>query len=127
MLAASLPLALGACEYGMVQPQELGGRYVLRSVDGAPLPYVIAQLGDSWTEFVDGRLDVDRDGTFQLYLGYREVAMQAEQEFSETSNGTWNRSASGLTFVDTFGRSHAASFDGTQVTLTGNYTYVFSR
>ena len=64
----ALSLALGAalvagCDRSPLSPGELAGRYVLVSVNGAPLPAVALQSPDVTTEVLADTFQLNADGT----------------------------------------------------------------
>lgn len=95
--AAALSLSLSACQDTTNPSSVLSGTYALRTINGQTPPVQI----DASTELVGGYIRIDRNGTYQDVLTYRDISGGvAGPSYNDTINGTWSLSGNSIEFTD---------------------------
>jgi hypothetical protein len=76
------------------------GQYVLQTVGGKPLPAVVSQTSAQTTTVTSGTLALNAGGTMTLSFDETQTLTASGQVTPRTdqAEGTWIRSASGLSF-----------------------------
>lgn len=92
--AASVLLLCAGCSEAVGPEPSHVGLYSLRTVNGSPLPFTIAQLGDERVEVASGHIILNVDGTFTDHTTFRIVEAtgtrheETVREGSYTTNGS---------------------------------------
>ena len=123
----SLPVLLG-CGGGMSAATDTSFpvTFILRTVDGASLPYSLVQNGVNVQVTADVVV-LSSDGQFLETTTYRNVASGASQD--QTVGGTWAQSGSVISLAFVLGRSGTVlgTDDGTTLSIVngalGTWTY----
>jgi hypothetical protein len=97
VFAVAAGLALAACGGNATAPQSTPvGNYVLVTVNGKPLPQLVARTASGDLEVVSATLVLRGDQTYTTSYLYRPVASPANT-ISQTAAGTWRVSGATVT------------------------------
>jgi hypothetical protein len=134
-LITALCLVVAACSGGATEPVDvktasISGQWILRTVNGSPLPWTGAGSGERLNSETIGISDA---GTFLDSYSSTNFATNAENGGSQ--QGTYTRSGGSLTLKWTnYFFSWRGSFDGTRLILNPVYStgeladvYIFTR
>ncbi len=85
-------------------PDAIPGLYVLQSVNGDPLPYVLVQQPAFTEEITAGQIQMNGDGTCSVSETFRVDDEGTVTTFTEDETCTWlaNGSAISVTFPDDY-------------------------
>jgi hypothetical protein len=113
-------LALGACDDNndVINSLPITGSWALRSTNGVSVPAVIDQSDSPplVVAVINGRLDVNSDGTFSRTLTFRRSLSGTETVFAVTCAGTYTNVNGDATFTeDGSSPDCSSSFDAVQV------------
>jgi hypothetical protein len=116
------------CGDDSTEPQDISGRYELRTVNGSNLPYTVIQVGNSRVEILSGFLNLNGDGTFSSSLTTRTTQGTSTSTTSDTGSGTWTQTGNQLSFRESDGTQATGVLSGTQITsVVENVSLVFSK
>jgi hypothetical protein len=101
--AAALMLAVAASLSGCNDsniPRGVAGYYILKTVNGEPVPTTVTESGSYKLEILSGSFTIDATGTYSSAGLYRETEGGESQQFYAYSGGTWERSGTTITFTE---------------------------
>lgn len=75
------------------------GVYTLRTVDGQPLPFIYAQIGNDTIEFLDGTVHLNADKTFIDATTVRITAAGVVTIELDQADGVWSLAGPTVTFT----------------------------
>lgn len=109
---------------GPPAPGSVAGRYTLRTVNNAELPYTELEYDDATGhhefQLLGGSYQLDAEGTFSVSHTYRELDDGVVvDEGAENSSGTYTRSGNVITLRDTEGTTTATFSGGGTLTIVG--------
>lgn len=104
------------------------GTYRLKTVNGQPLPATVAQTPVQTEQITDGSLALDDDGAFRAVITLRLTSTgQPVEVSSDTIDGTYTTSGSGLQLREPDGPTIPATVSGGQISFSIGWTLVFAR
>lgn len=118
--AVLLSVSIGACGGdGVTEPDTVAGTYVLKTVDGKPVPVVVYEEPGYKLEIISSNYVLTEGGTFTNNASWKETIDGAVSTGNESSSGTFTVNGSTLSFISPGGDA----FQGTRVgnTLTLNF------
>jgi hypothetical protein len=122
--AALLLVALGCGSDKVTGPPtaaSVAGRYSLKTVNGAPLPFLLGQVGTSKTEVMADVLALSANGTFLQTSTIRTTVDGVASTSSASEPGKFTMSGSTATFVfDVDGSYGTGTIDDRTLTISGN-------
>lgn len=131
LAATSTLLATAACDGAddVSGASTTAGTYVLRSVNGAPLPYLVAGNGTSTTEIVEEQLVLYIGFTYAFTLRERVTTNGQATTVVRTDAGVWGVSGTSVIFTSSVGQpSRIARVDGDRMTIVEpGATWVYER
>lgn len=88
---ALVALPLAACIEDSTGPIEVPvpGRYVLKTMDGSPVPAVFTDITNFRLEFMGGVVTLKDDGTFTDSTDIRRTESGAVRRYTDVAAGTW--------------------------------------
>lgn len=98
-------------------PASVAGSYHLDTVNGAPLPAVVAQLGTSKVEVTQGTLSLNSDDTFSGNLETRTTSGSSVTTDQNPVNGTYTVAGNVMTFNFSDGSTTTGAFADNRVTV----------
>ena len=124
-LSAALLLVALACGSdkiaGPPTPASVAGRYSLKTVNGAPLPFLIGQVGTSKSEVLADVLVLSANGTFLQTSTIRNTTDGVATTSSSSEPGTFTLTGSTAKFVfDIDGSFGTGTIADRTLTLSGN-------
>lgn len=115
-LLVAAAVTLGACGDSTAPDTLNAGTYTLRTVNGAALPFVIAQSTDEKLELTSGSVTIASAGRFTLMLAVRYTAAGNVTDDLLACDGSFQQSGNTVTFTETeteeCGGSYTASKGG---------------
>ena len=131
VLLALLTVSLGGCGGATAPAAAVVGRYELRTVNGAPLPFIVAQSDTTKGELTDDQLTLNADGTFHDLEALRTTRGGSVTLWKAAYLGIYESTDASVQFTVTspVGGGFAGAVSGTTLTITypsGN-TFVYSR
>lgn len=135
VVAAVLPLALGACRDSSGPDGAIAGTYRLRSIEGGPVPAVtLARDGFTLVEVTDGVVRLNADGSFSASYSQRATSGNSVIIDTEKITGRFTRSGEAVTLTfpdpDGFGTATLNALwegDRLMVFVNGNRRWVYER
>lgn len=127
---AALPLLLAAlaCSDSTSPEPTPVGTYALVTVDGDPIPFVVAQTGSDKLELTDGRLTLNGDGTCSVSITARRTQDGQTSTNTDGDTCTWTNNNNALTLTYSSGSSDVGSWSGDQISLTSDgHVFLFER
>jgi hypothetical protein len=124
-----LSFVLAACgSDSSTEPSSIVGTWTLQTINGSPLPFVVAQSGSDKEEVLSEVVTLSAGGTFteSSTLRLTVSGTVTTQSFPET--GTYTVSGSTLTLRSSDGSTGTATWSGN--TLTGSaegFVFVYKR
>lgn len=122
--AAMLLLAIACGGDAVTGPPTLAsvaGRYSLKTVNGAPLPFLIGQSGTSKSEVLADVLALSANGTFLQTSTIRNTVDGVATTSSSTEPGTFTLAGATATFVfDVDGSFGTGTIVERALTISGN-------
>ena len=96
----------------------IAGSYTLRTINGAPLPFIVLQVGADKVEVLNETVVVAEGGTFmqQGSLRVTEGGVVSTESYAET--GTYTRNGTAITFVNSDGSSGTGTVNGATITIS---------
>lgn len=113
--AAALIAVAGACGgdgNGITDVASVAGTYSLKTVNGAPLPFVFFDEGGYKLEVTAASYTLSSAGTFSNTATIRETENGAVFTSTETITGTYTVSGASVTFIGSDGESVTGSISG---------------
>ena len=124
----TLLLVLSAACGDSTGPDSIAGRYVLKSIDGSPLPVVIFQMFSDKVEVTSGYLQINADGTCRSSLSR---TLTEENRVTNETDGdmcTWTQDGSEVVFSYPDGATDTGSLTGNVLAIRdGGLAFVFAR
>ena len=104
---------------GVTEPDTVAGTYILKTVDGKPMPAVLYEEPGYKFELISSNYVLTEAGTFTNNASWRETDNGSVNTGNESSSGTFTVNGSTLSFISPGGDA----FQGTRVgnTLTLNF------
>lgn len=93
-LTALIFSLLSACSDATGPELSPVGVYHLRTINGAPLPYTIAQLGTDRVEVATGIIILNADGTFTERTSFRITEASGTRTEEQGTSGTYTTNGS---------------------------------
>ena len=126
-LAALLSILSAACgDSTGPGTAEVSGRYELRSVNGATLPWLIYNVLGGRAQVTDGHIQVDDDGRCSRV--FTVATSGTGQTRTDTIMCTWSRNGDAIFFLDTDGTAQIGSIIGDVLTLTSErIVFIYER
>ena len=87
-------LVCAACSDALSPDPSHVGLYTLHTVNGAALPFIIAQLGDERVEVSAGHIILNVDGTFTDHTTFRIVEAAGTRREETVRSGTYTTNGS---------------------------------
>lgn len=87
-------LLLASCSNAVGPEASHVGLYSLHTVNGAPLPFIIAQLGDERVEVSAGHIILNVDGTFTDHTTFQIVEAAGARREETVRSGTYTTNGS---------------------------------
>ena len=110
------------------EPEDISGRYELRTVNGSNVPATVIQVGTTRAEILGGFLQLNADGTFSSSRTTRITQGTSTSTNTETESGTWTLTGNQLTVRSSSGVQYTGVISGTQITaIVENISLVFSK
>ncbi len=132
LAAVALVAGLAACSDMTGPSGSVSGRYVLRTVNGAYLPFGIGQ--DNTGAYVDVIADtlwLNASGTYEDRVTFRNSYNDGTASFDQQiEDGTWNATNGAIQFYDQTdgGVTYNGSLSGSILTeMAQGYTQVYAR
>ncbi len=112
-IAAAAMLLVAACsDKGVTDPVPLG-TYVLQSVDGHALPYVVPGEGSDELALTAGSIALMDGGRFGMSVTMRYTSAGSSADMTMNASGTFTISGSTVTFTVVDPESGSSTFNGT--------------
>jgi hypothetical protein len=99
LVLGALLVLLAACG-DSTGPETIVGTYSLRTVNGAGLPYVIAQAGADKDELIDDAFTLNEGGTWTESGHLRSTRSGVVTTQSVVASGTYTRTGTAITLTD---------------------------
>jgi len=105
-------LVSGGCFHDSMAPipGTLYGRWVLKSMDGAPVPQVYAEVTNFKLEIVRGTLVLNEDNTFSDTTDLRRTENQLLRRVIDVAEGTYTQVADTIKLSSTRGEKYFMIF-----------------
>ncbi|MDQ6633272.1 MAG: hypothetical protein M3Z10_00770 [Gemmatimonadota bacterium] len=112
--------ALAACsgDSGTDPNASIAGSYSLRTVNGSPLPYIVAQSGSNKYEITDDAISLNDAGTWSELWHDRTTTNGQVTTSANTDGGTYTRNGTAITLNSTTSGAISGSVSGGTLTLT---------
>jgi len=119
---AFLVLGLVACGDDIVGPEDIAGTYTLQSIDGQTLPWVILQVGNTYSmEIMAGSITINQTMTCSRSLTATLTDGGTVVTITETDVCTYTFVNGAIMFTwDSDGSTESGSIVGSQLTLTAD-------
>lgn len=133
LLAAVITLPLGACDPKTTQsPDEAAavGVYTLQTIDGAPLPVVVARQGTDSAQITQGSVTLDASKSFADVTTLRVTDAGVVTIQDDPATGRWSLAGRNVQFTpDDGSAAYVMVWDGAdQLTqVTSGFTLVYRR
>ena len=126
-LALSLALPLAACD--STSPDEgIDGEYVLQSINGGTLPWLVVEVGADKLEVVSGSILLRKDGSFLDRTTFRVTQNGTTRNEDDIYEGTFLQSATGATLRPVGFEPYMVAIAGNRLTqLLGTAELVYLR
>lgn len=116
-MAATVIAVAAACgggdgNGGITEVASVAGTYSLKTVNGAPLPFVFLDESGYKLEITASGYTLSSAGTFSVTATFRETENGVVTTATETSTGTYSVNGSTVTFIDTDGETLAGTISG---------------
>lgn len=98
LIAVLFLSVLSACSDSTGPSGSIAGSYTLRTINGAPLPYVEYEEPGYREELTAETLQLNESGTFSLQSSYRETDGGIVRNYTEVESGTYTREGTAVTF-----------------------------
>jgi hypothetical protein len=109
-------------------PAAIAGVWTLFTVDGAPLPVVISQFGDTKIELLSDMLMIVANGTSTERAQSRFTAGSRVETDTTVEDGTFTIEGSTIRFLGKSGQQRTGTFNGTLLTaIVEGKTWVFRK
>jgi hypothetical protein len=120
-IAVALLFALAACGGDSTSPDlaSLSGDYVLRTVNGGPLPITIITRTDFKLEISSETLFVKPSGVFADVTHYVRTNLNVVDTPADTLGGTWSASGTVMSFAGADGSQFTGTVGGAGLTIEG--------
>ena len=130
LFSVGLAVLLAGCDPGSTLPEtpDHVGTFVLRTVDGVPVPAVVFEEGTRRVELLSGRVSFGADLTAEDEYTYRITDVDVPRTVTTDDEGTYTVSDRKL--LVTWGRGATESYALTDSTVTvfdGDLTLMFHR
>ncbi len=116
-----LMLVMAGCDSGLspeIHPARHTGTYVLSTVNGAKLPFIVDELMNDRVEVIAGSIDLNADGTFTDRATFRETRAGEVTTHESATTGTYSREVSIVNFRSgDQGGTYRASISGTALVI----------
>src|SRR5262245_11718849 len=128
-VALSFAVACGGDSSTAPPAEQLAGTWTLQTVNGAPLPFVIAQSGTNTLEVLSDVFVIASTGTFTQTTTFRSTVNGVVTTDSIPDTGSYTQSGTTLSLhFNGDGSSGTASWSGNTLTAsTGGITAVYKR
>jgi hypothetical protein len=128
MFAALVTLAAcGGDDSTNLRPATVTGTYILRTVNGSPLPYTTVQLGDDKFEVMADTITL-KDGGIWTGGGTIRVTQSGSVSMTtSTSTGTYSLTGTAITINDFTGASSGTVERGTLSVTQGGLLSVYTK
>ena len=134
LLLALLPMTACSDDDGSGPNATIEGAYTMQTINGAGMPYVVAEGPGFKYEFLSSILTIQQGGTFSEVLTTRVTDPDGVVTESETSTGTWVRVGNNVTLTYSAEEQVAGVWNGSnQLTFTqsdpqiGTFVFVFRK
>ena len=119
---AFLVLGLVACGDDVIGPEDIAGTYTLQSIDGQTLPWVILQVGNTYSmEIMAGSITINQTMTCSRSLTATLTDGGTVVTITETDVCTYTFVNGAIMFTwDSDGSTDSGSIVGSQLTLTAD-------
>lgn len=102
-MAFLLASSAGCFSDALTNSSTIPGRFTLRSVNGAPLPYTMSQSGTTRTELVDDAITLFTGGTYATSGHVRTTVGGQSTTAERVETGTYNVFGTSVTLVTSDG------------------------
>ena len=122
-----LAFALAACS-SSTAPTSIAGTWTLQTINGASLPFVIAQSGSDKSEILADVITLTGAGTYTETTTFRVTLSGVATTQSIPDGGTYTVSGSTLTIHPDDGSTGTATWSGNTITAAvEGFTFVYKR
>ena len=97
-------------------PDEVHGRFLLRTIDGKPLPQVYADLPNFRLEFISGRIVLHEDGSFADSTELRRTESGLVRRVIDVAEGTFVQAGDTIKLESTRGEHYFMIFANPNLT-----------
>lgn len=112
-------VAMAACGGdGPNDPDTVAGKYVLKTVNDKPLPYVAFNEGGYKLELTYSDYVLTTSGTYTSHVTLRETDNGVVTTESDSFTGTFTENGSSLSFVSPGGDRFQGTREGNRLTIT---------
>ena len=114
----AVSLAVGGCFHDSTAPvpATIHGRWVLKSMDGAPVPQIYAEVTNFKLEIVRGTLVLNADNTFSDTTDIRRTENQLARRVIDVAEGTFTQVADTVKLNSTRGEKYFMIFANRSLT-----------
>ena len=128
LLIAPLMFACGDDDASGPDNETVAGTYILRTVNGQNLPFIIIDQPGYRLEVLSDQYTLNADRTFITAATFRETEDTTVTTSDDTYNGTWQLSAGTMNLTSGGGIETAAFSGGNTLTFTGNgFTVIYRK
>ena len=116
---AFLVLGLVACGDDVIGPEDIAGTYTLQSIDGQTLPWVILQVGNTYSmEIMAGSITINQTMTCSRSITATLTDASTVVTITETDGCTYTFVNGAIMFTwDSDGSTESGAIVGSQLTL----------
>lgn len=126
-----LTLFATACGGDSTAPRTttIAGSYVLRTVNGSPLPYLVAEIGADKLEWLNETVTLSEGGTFTQQGSFRLTQNGVVSTESHSDTGSYTRNGTAISFYfNSDGSSPTGTVSGNTITVAfSGYSLVYHK
>lgn len=113
-------IAMAACggNDGINEPETIAGKYVLKTVNNQPMPFVVFEEPGYKLEVTYSDYVLSNNGTFTNNVTWRETDQGVVTTEQDASSGTYTANGSTLSFVSPDGDPFQGTLAGNKLTVT---------
>jgi len=110
------------------EPHSPVGLWRLQTVNGAPLPFIVEQIGLNKIELTQDSYALTKQGTYQEITAFRETVNGVVSTPSAVEIGTYTVNGTAISLNSTTGNHDTAEWSGDRLAVTGGgFVSVYER